>query len=1037
MPLSTYSFHEGIVVRSPLHAMSKKTDPLIQFKNDKLFQEALYLSSPGLYNRLQQVEDGHQISQQEIQKLDNSLQKYWKRMCTRVTPFGMFAACGVAYWSDLGAGVTLSESKFKRHSRLDMGFLCDLAQKIEEDSEIQDHLRYYPNSSIYMVGEDFRFLESEDLTSRTSFKVSSVGCSSHLNGILTMAQEGVTLMEVIGHLVSEEGVSPDQARMYVEEIVECQLLVSELEPSVTGDEYFDQLTGIMERISNDSLEANKYYQYLLQLKTELHNIDKSRVNDIAAYHRLNEIAGKMELKPESGKFIQVDSFLDLDRKTVPSKIQSGLKDGLRALMVCGRPYQNKDLDSFIGRFRDRYDYQLVPLGEALDPESGIGYPEPLDADLCSLLSDLPYESAKTKETIWDPYEKWSLDILTESQKNRKEEVIITEEQLAAFPEKSHDLPPSIPIVFKMIDKDKNTIQIDTAGGSSAVNLLGRFGHGHPEIGNMVEDIASKEQERNPGVIFAEIAHLPESRTGNILQRPNLRSYEIPYLAKSAVGEENQLAIQDLFLKVSGNQLQLWSRKLGKRIIPRLSTAHNFNRTNLPIYKLLCDLQIHEQNSTLSFNWGSLTDKFHYFPRVKFKNVILSAATWKFESSDLQALLSAPKAQRSAKLEELCTEWQIPNLITWSEGDQDLFLDLTQFTDREMLLKLMEKNEKVVLKEFLGNEKSILTDQSGEPHATQMIGCLVSDGPSYKNLPDIKFPVAGHNVQRKFAPASEWLYYKLYCSPATMDRVLTETIQPLMNEFYRHELIDKWFFVRYDDGEPHLRIRLHLTQGESFELITKDISEELMELEASRMIWRTEIATYERELERYGFETMPLCEKIFHCDSEVACMTTSMATQQMNEDLRWQVALSLIHELYDSFGIDMQKRFDMTDRSRLAFYKEFEIDKQMKRYMDNKFRDQREMISQSIQDPAMVHGEEIAQVIRVRSERLRELMPKINYYLNQEGVVSLESLLDSIAHMLVNKIMGTRQRFYEMVIYHFLAKYYKSEMAKSEKMAKVA
>jgi hypothetical protein len=50
-------------------------------------------------------------------------------------------------------------------------------------------------------------------------------------------------------------------------------------------------------------------------------------------------------------------------------------------------------------------------------------------------------------------------------------------------------------------------------------------------------------------ILAEIVHIPESRTGNILRRPILRDYEIAYLSNSGVSRDYTLDINDLMVSI--------------------------------------------------------------------------------------------------------------------------------------------------------------------------------------------------------------------------------------------------------------------------------------------------------------------------------------------------------------------------------------------------------------------------------------------------------------------------------------------------------
>ena len=140
-----------------------------------------------------------------------------------------------------------------------------------------------------------------------------------------------------------------------------------------------------------------------------------------------------------------------------------------------------------------------------------------------------------------------------------------------------------------VKNDKPLLNIRTIGVSAA-NLLSRFAHLDTEIEKLVKDISRKESELVADGILAEIVHLPGSRVGNILSRPHLREYEIVYLANSDLVEEKKIYIDDLMLSYRGGELVLRSKRLNRRIIPRLTSAHNYYNDTLPVYRFLCDMQ---------------------------------------------------------------------------------------------------------------------------------------------------------------------------------------------------------------------------------------------------------------------------------------------------------------------------------------------------------------------------------------------------------------------------------------------------------------
>src|SRR5258708_7897983 len=185
------------------------------------------------------------------------------------------------------------------------------------------------------------------------------------------------------------------------------------------------------------------------------------------------------------------------------------------------------------------------------------------------------------------------------------------EQLLKKETNSMGLPDPICMMLKInaasakeIDNGNYTVTLNSPSGPSGGNLLGRFCHLNPEIEKLTQSVLQSEEAHQPDCVFAEIVHLPESRIGNILMRPVLRQYEIPYLCGTTLSEEFQIPITDLLVGIEGDKVVLRSKKLNKQVIPRMTTAHNFSMTTLPVYQFLCDLQ-YQHIKHIGWNWGIL------------------------------------------------------------------------------------------------------------------------------------------------------------------------------------------------------------------------------------------------------------------------------------------------------------------------------------------------------------------------------------------------------------------------------------------------
>ena len=213
------------------------------------------------------------------------------------------------------------------------------------------------------------------------------------------------------------------------------------------------------------------------------------------------------------------------------------------------------------------------------------------------------------------------------------------------------------------------------GGTSGANLLARFSHLHPDIEQLIKEITRKEQKLEQDAVLAEISYLSDARMGNISARPNIREHEIVYLSLSKIPKEKQLSVSDLMVSVRNGKLLLRSKSLNRSIIPRLTTAHNFRNTTIPVYRFLCDMQHQSGRTGLHFNWGTFAESLSYLPRVRYRNTILSPAKWKITQEEFKRFLAIKEEQQL--LMEI-NDWRIqkmmPQFVLHTENDNQLFVD---------------------------------------------------------------------------------------------------------------------------------------------------------------------------------------------------------------------------------------------------------------------------------------------------------------------------------------------------------------------------
>jgi hypothetical protein len=359
----------------------------------------------------------------------------------------------------------------------------------------------------------------------------------------------------------------------------------------------------------------------------------------------------------------------------------------------------------------------------LDTEIGIGYVQNNKKnDSHNLLDNFSFRSTprSQKEELWKDVDYILEKKIQECVKNNAFSFQLSEIDFPNFNVDLENAPATFSAMIEVTNlNNEETIILCSSGDSSASKLLGRFCSGNKEIHSLVNDIIRKEKEYHKDKITAEIVHIPESRTGNILRRPVLREYEIPYLSNSEVENEFQIPIEDLTLSIEKDRIVLKSKKLNKEIVPFLSNAHNYLFNSLPIYHFLCELQHQDIQPIHNFSWGVLESHYNFFPRVYYKDVMISKAKWIVSKEEFQKINTATKNKF-----EIFATWRmnrgISRYVNWVDNDNTLWVDLEAEICVEMLLNSVTKFDKITLEEFLFTEKSVVQNQLEENYANQFI-----------------------------------------------------------------------------------------------------------------------------------------------------------------------------------------------------------------------------------------------------------------------------------------------------------------------------
>ncbi len=1000
--------------------------------------EALFVASPSLHGAIASWKAKPESA--AGQRVEHSLVKYVARMAGRSTPFGLFSGVSAGKLGRETAIELQPRAEYRRRTRLDNDYLFVLADALARDRGVRERLTLRPNTSIYRIASRLRYAAARLDGKERNYHLVSVLPTPYLDATLERAKDGAKLADLAAPLVDEE-VTLDEARAYVNELIDAQLLIPDLGVHVTGPEPID---GMIDQLAAAGIDGAR--EKLEEVRGAIAAIDATGLGN--APERYTAIASSLESLPakvDLSLLFQVD-MLKPAKVTLGNRVVSELSKAIALISRVAKGSEAASLADFRRAFTERYEDQEVPLAHVLDEESGIGFERARGpgSEGSPLLAKLGFPGSPGEQrTAWRALDRFLLKKLTTALAAGADEIVLETAELERLAGEPANLPDAFSSMIRLaatpeeLAKGDVTLLYEGVSGPSGARILGRFCHLSRDIEDMVRTHMAAEEAVRPDAIYAEIVHLNEGRIGNILCRPVLRAHEIAFLGMSGAPRDHQITLDDLYVSVAGDRIVLRSRRLGREVMPRLTTAHNYRLRSLGVYRFLCSLA--SQNVEVpAWSWGPIGEA-PYLPRVRLGRVVLSRATWHLGDKELAAVTAAVKEAGKAKQPDrskviaavaaLRAQHRLPRFLVIASGDNELPVDL----DNPLVAAAFAD-------EIAGQAAVTLTEMFPTPDR------LVATGAEgrFSNEVVITFTRArtaaarpraeAAAARRTFAPGSEWLYLKVYCGESTVDHVLRE-LAPTIRGALEAGDAASWFFIRYADPDSHLRLRFAGDPARLTANVLPALERALTPLIEAGAVRKVMLDTYVRELERYGGERgIELVERLFHLDSEAVLSIVELLDGDAGGDARWRLALRGIDSLLEAIGLDADARGQIVSNGRDMLGREFNADTPFWGRIGDRFAAERASLDLLFaRDPARDTGHDLEpgfELLAQRDAKIRELAGELRRR-DEAGELKIVDMAWSLVHMHANRLLHASQRAQELVLYDFLRRLHQSRKARAK------
>ncbi|MFF7654279.1 lantibiotic dehydratase [Streptomyces sp. NPDC007983] len=844
--------------------------------DDEEFMTAVRLASPSLADDVRRVLDGAALKEKKLRRVVVSLAKYRLRMTHRPTPFGFFAGVAMA---GVGPSPVLETSGSSQSvSRPDAAWLHAVIESLLATPGIVERTRLVANP--LRASRDGRLVlvdaHAADGTHRLAH---SLRDSAVARCALEYAASPVAWQELVEHLMNRfPEASAEAVRRAVAQMVRGRFLLSDLIPP---PDRTDPLGHVLEHLGGlghpaaDDLHA---------VQEALAALDAASPSDRGT--ALTTACARMRVVHPAEDLIQSDLALDT-RLVLPSAVGREVERAASALWRTSLVQPGvSELRDYHLNFLERYGTdRLVPVLHLLDEAGGLGLPHgyrlrPAEA----VAAQPPHPRAHRRDQAL-------AELLLQATKHGTGEVVLDEVALNALTlgETGRPTPPSMEIAAEVVAESWQSLcsgefQLLLGAGQGSPRGGATFGRFSPALGDRADDVRNlvrrARESQAEDEVTAAVAYVPRViRSANVATVPQWLDHRIPLgIGPAATDGVTDMPLDELAVHATLDHLRLVHAPTGTRVRPVSYSMLNPASGHLPdVARFLLDLGYEGREWCAPWNWGAWAAA-PALPRVRHGRTVLSPARWlpDRELREAAARRAAPAGAPdvwSGHVERWRSRWDVPRYVLLTRVDNRVAVDLDDPLHLLVFQEEMKQPKGLAVTEWFGGPRaSAWFTAPGGAHASEFVFPLLARESSGATRPERlrkrPAPVATGVRPRTHVPGGEWLYAKVYVPGALQPHVLARHLPRLAApDVLEAAEVDTWFFLRYADPDPHLRLRFHGEPDRLWRVLLPAVRAWGEELRTAGLAGRLVLDTYEPEVERYGGPAaIGHAERAFHTDS---------------------------------------------------------------------------------------------------------------------------------------------------------------------------